>query len=418
MSASVPASLLRSLATLRWVAVGGQSLVVLLVVHGLGLPLLSLPLWLGVAALALFNAWAWPRSRRLTEASEAEALGHILVDLANLTWMIAWSGGAMNPFASLFLLPLALAAVAMPWRAVCIVLAGCAAGYAVSALCGLPLPHPHGLLGDSFDLHLWGMAVNFAVSGAVVTGFLTRLAQTLREREQELARLREQFARREGIVALATHAAAVAHELNTPLGTLTLMVEDAIADAKPGSTQQADVLLMAQLLDECRDRVRQLAQPADDSLAAQPRLLRSVLDQLVERWQLLRPAIVLDRRDVLPSDLIVSWDAGIGHLLQALLNNAADASQAAGSTQVELEMEWNDGLLSGHVRDFGSGPAAGAALLPGRLFQSSKPDGLGVGLVLSHATVERLGGRLALGSAGSFGASVRFELPLAALETP
>lgn len=416
MSTPVPASLLRSLATLRWVAVGGQSLVVLLVVHGLGLPLPPLPLWLGVAALALFNLWAWPRAHRLTEASEAEALGHVLVDLANLTWMIACSGGAMNPFASLFLLPLALAAVAMPWRAVCIVLAGCALGYAISTLFGRPLPHLHGLLGDSFDLHLWGMAVNFAVSAVVVTGFLTRLAQTLREREHELARLREQFARREGIVALATHAAAVAHELNTPLGTLTLMVEDALADAAPGSTQQADVMLMAQLLDECRDRVRQLAQPADESLA-QPRLLRSVLDQLVERWQLLRPAIELDRRDQLPDDLVVNWDAGIGHLLQALLNNAADASQAAGSSQVELEMEWAGGLLSGHVRDFGSGPAAGAALLPGRLFQSSKPDGLGVGLVLSHATVERLGGRLALGSAGSFGASVRFELPLAALET-
>ncbi|TDR41968.1 two-component system sensor histidine kinase RegB [Tahibacter aquaticus] len=414
MATTVPAGLLRTLATLRWVAVGGQSLVVLLAVHLLGLPLQSAPLWGGIAALALFNVWAWHRARRLAEATQGEALLHVLVDLANLAWMIAWSGGAMNPFASLFLLPLALVAVAMPWRAVLAVMLACAAGYAVSTVFGRPLPHMHGVFGDTLDLHLWGMAVNFVVSGAVVTGFLTRLAQTLREREQELARLREQFARREGIVALATHAAAVAHELNTPLGTLTLMVEDVLADAPAGSVQQADAQLMAQLLDECRDRVRQLAQPADDSLA-QPRLLRGVLDQLVERWQLLRPAIQLDRQEQLPADVVVNWDAGIGHLLQALLNNAADASQAAGSAQVELEMEWTDGLLRGCVRDFGRGVSAGENLLPGRLFQSSKPDGLGVGLVLSHATVERLGGRLAVGSAGTFGASVRFELPLASV---
>lgn len=256
------------------------------------------------------------------------------------------------------------------------------------------------------------MAANFVVSGAVVAWFLTRLAHTLQARELELARLREQFARREGIVALATHAAAVAHELNTPLGTLTLMLEDAVADAPAGSERRADAQLMAALVDECRDRVRQLARPADELRAAQPRPLREVLDQLVDRWHLLRPAVQLQRSDALPADLVVEWDGGIGHLLQALLNNAADASQASGSSDVELELAWRDGRLRGSVRDFGAGLDAGTAILPGRLFQSSKPDGLGLGLVLSHATVERLGGVLAMDAADGGGVRVRFELPV------
>jgi len=408
----LPSGLLRSLALLRWFAVAGQALTILVAVHALALPFPALPLWGGVAALAVFNLWAAPRARRLVQTSTREALLHVLVDVAELTWMIAWSGGAMNPFASLLLLPLALAAVAMPWRAVLGVLLACGGGYALSAALGPPLPHLHGVFGDTLDLHLWGMAANFVVSGAVVAGFLSRLAQTLHAREQELARLREQFARREGIVALATHAAAVAHELNTPLGTLTLMLEDALADAPAGSERRADAQLMAALVDECRDRVRQLARPADELRAAQPRSLREVLDQLVERWRLLRPAVHLQRSDELPAELAVDWDSGIGHLLQALLNNAADASQAAGSSCVELALAWHDGWLRGSVRDFGAGLDAGAAVLPGRLFQSSKPDGLGLGLVLSHATVERLGGVLAMDAADGGGVRVRFELPV------
>jgi len=154
------------------------------------------------------------------------------------------------------------------------------------------------------------------------------------------------------------------------------------------------------------------ARPADGLPSAPPRHLRGVLDQLVERWQLLRPAVVLARSGDLPTGLVVDWDAGVGHLLKALLNNAADASQSAGCAQVDLEFLWNDGRLRGSVRDFGTGMEVVGLGLPGRLFPSSKPDGLGLGLALSHATVERLGGRLTLEGADGGGVCVRFELPL------
>jgi two-component system sensor histidine kinase RegB len=411
MSTTSP-SLLRSLATLRWIAVAGQTLTVLLAVHVFGLALPAVPLWAGVLALAMFNTAVWWRSPPVQTDEHGAALRHMLVDVVNLTWMIAWSGGAMNPFASLFLLPIALAAVALPRRGVVVVLLAAGLGYVISTVAGRPLPHLHSAYGDVLDLHLWGMAVNFAISAAVVAWFLTRLAHALRERERELARLREQFARSEGIVALATHAAAVAHELNTPLGTLTLMVEDAIDDAAPGSAQQAEAELMRSLIDECRDRVRQLSQPADP--VGQRRALDQALEQLVDRWLLLRPTVRLARSGELPRGLLVAWDAGVGHLLQALLNNAADASQAAGSVQVDLAMEWKMGRLCGSVRDFGPGLEPGTQRLPQPWLHSSKPGGMGVGLALSHATVERLGGRLAMDQADGGGLRVHFELPLEA----
>ena len=404
-------SLLKNLAMLRWFAVAGQIVTVALVVHGFGIPLPAPRLWLGIALLALFNVWATWRARTVVRTSPAEVVAHLFVDIAVLAWLIGCSGGAMNPFAPLFLLPIALVAVALPvpWVVATAAL-GCA-GYAISAWFGQPLPHVHGLFGDAFDLHLAGMAVMFAISVVVITFFLTRLAQALRMREQELARLREQFARNEGIVVLATHAAAVAHELNTPLATLTLMIEDRLDQTRADAAQREDLETMGALVDACRDRVRELAAPADRAGSA-VRGIGDAIEAVVERWQLVRPAIVLERSGIIEDETDRLFDPGVGHLLQALLNNAADAGERAGDPRVALHLETIGHDLVGSVRDHGRGFEDADAMLPGALFRSSKPDGLGVGLALSHATVEQLGGELSLQAARGGGAMVTFRLPL------
>jgi two-component system sensor histidine kinase RegB len=414
----IPSGLLRNLAVLRWFAVGGQIAAVALATWGLGIALDPLPLWAGIAALAAFNVWATLRARSNVRPHAAEVVAHVFVDIALLAWMIAWSGGAMNPFAPLFLLPIAVVAVALPAHWVVLTAVLCCIGYAASALFGPPLPHVHGAFGDPFNLHLAGMAVMFAISVTVIAFFLTRLAQALRERERELARLREQFARNEGIVALATHAAAVAHELNTPLATLTLMLEDRLDQTPRSNPDRAEFETMATLVDACRDRVRELAAPADRA-AVDPRPLAETIDAVIERWRLLRPAIELERSGDLAGAPQGPLAPGIGHLLTALLNNAADASEAAGERRIALHLECDGNALIGSVRDFGAGLAATIAddATKGALFRSTKPDGLGVGLALSHATVERLGGELSLQAAPGRGTRVAFRLPLLAEKT-
>ena len=101
-------------------------------------------------------------------------------------------------------------------------------GYVLAALFGRPLQG--GI--DAHTLLLWGLGANFLISVVVVLVFSTRMAADLRARERELARLRERFTRNEGIVALATHAAAMAHELNTPLATMTLLADEISAEVR------------------------------------------------------------------------------------------------------------------------------------------------------------------------------------------
>ena len=384
-----------TLCGLRWVAIAGQSLTILLTTAWLGMALPTAVLWSGVGALTAFNLYVQARTRRPVAATAGEAFLHVTIDIAVLAWMVGWSGGIANPFGSLFILPIALTALALPLRWTLATTALCLAGYAAAGVFGRPLPHLHG---SDFDLHLWGMATNFVVSVAVVLFFSTRLVAARDRRERELAALRERFARNEGILALATHAASVAHELNTPLGTLTLLLDD-MEDTE-------DVITLRTLVGLCRERVRELAGPADPERAADVDL-----DVVLERWRLVRPTMDLHRSGTLPPGL--RMEPAVGHLLLALLNNAADAGERNGRHQVDLRLEASGDTLHGEIRDYGQGFDTQPLFLPA-LFRSSKPDGLGVGLALSHATLERLGGELGIEAAHGGGARVRFRVPLPA----
>jgi two-component system sensor histidine kinase RegB len=394
MSPGTSVSFLRVLCSLRWLAIAGQASTVLLAGSVLALDLPVQPLCAGIAALVVFNIYATMRLRGTADVPYRTAFGHTLVDMVVLAWMIGWSGGVANPFGLMFLILIGLAAISLPRDWALAALATGVASYAAACIFGRPL-----IGREDVTLMLWGMVANFLISVPVVFYFTTRLAEELRSRERELALLRERFTRNEGIVALATHAAAMAHELNTPLATMTLLADEiALETHDPEVRNDADTL--RQLLVICRERVRNLALPTEVDLAT-----------TVSQWRLVRPAVVLQRTGAVPETLRV--DPAVGHLLQALLNNAADAGAEAGDPRVELHLEYRDHVLSGEVRDHGKGFDPAMPVLPAAgLFQTSKPGGLGVGLALSHATVEQLGGHMTMVAAEGGGTCIRFHLPL------
>src|ERR1700753_4144111 len=143
-------SVLRQLCNLRWIAVAGQAITVALVITELGVPLPRGPMWLGIGVLTLFNLYATWHTRRAQQASEVQVALHILVDIVVLAWLVGFSGGMENPFASLFLMPLALSILVLPTRLMAFTALASIAGYLVSTLFGRELPPVPGLSGGTF----------------------------------------------------------------------------------------------------------------------------------------------------------------------------------------------------------------------------------------------------------------------------
>jgi len=395
-----------SLHLLRWLAVGGQLLAVWAATAVLGLELELPALLLGICALGLANALLglWRLRRPGTETALLLGLG---VDLAALTWALYFTGGAMNPFSQLYLVPVALTAAVLPASRVIALALASAAAYVFLALEAPGLRFHH--LGSAFDLHIAGMAVNFALALLLFCGFGLRLAARLRRQSQALAEARERGLRDEGLHALALQAASTAHEVNTPLATARLLLDE--WRASPGSPPPAEDLdLMARQLDYARDAVRRLVRDSHET--AGPQTLAEAVRDLAGRLALLRPETGLaihlppaleTRRVCFPPGL----KAALGHLL----DNAADAGRRSSRTDVELTLGDAGTALTIEIRDHGPGfVAEGPEPAP-----PGQPQGLGLGLQLANATLETLGGHLEHRPAEGGGLCTRVCLPWSAI---
>ncbi|TAN81657.1 MAG: sensor histidine kinase, partial [Gallionella sp.] len=215
-------SQLHRLVVLRGMAIVAQLLMLASVWQILELKLDWQPMLLTVAALAVFNLFSWLRQRNSKPVTNMELFVQLCADVLALSVLLYYGGGSTNPFVSLFLLPQVIAAATLPSRYTWGMAVFTAACYGVLVFYYVPLPHnDHSGGASAFDTHVTGMRLGFAISAIVVAYFVVQMTQTVRSRDKMLARVREEILRNERIVALGTQAAGAAHELGTPLSTMS-----------------------------------------------------------------------------------------------------------------------------------------------------------------------------------------------------
>jgi two-component system sensor histidine kinase RegB len=371
-----------------------------LVLHA-RLPLLSLALILGLHVV--LNGVAWLRLRAGGAALTEVAL-QLAVDAACIGALVFLTGGYANPFISLLLVPLILAAVTLP------PLHAWGMAIWVGALYTLLMRFYHPLQIEvspevAVDMHLSGMWLNFLLTAALVAAFAGRQAATLRRRDAELAQVREQRLRDEQLFALGLQAATAAHDLATPMMSVRITLDELRRDYagddeldQPLGLLAGQVARMQAVLDRLGDSARGRGDRVGLPIAAQAWLARTL-----ERWGLMWPhaRVTLDLDAELDaSQPMLADDPALEAILVVLLNNAAQASPDT----VLLRARVSPKSLLLEVIDRGGG------------LDSGKTEGWGVGLELARATLERIGGSLEIGASEVGGVSARIRLPLASVE--
>ena len=368
---------------------------------------IPMPLFPMAAVLVLMGLFALSTAWRLrldVPATQMEFLAHLLADLTAFAVLVFFSGGATNPFVSLMLVPVIIAAIALRPRWVWLLAAVAGGYYALLLFYFQPLAVADPVAATA--MHLGGMWFNFLISAALIAFFVTRMHAALRARDQELAALREKQLRDERILALGTQAALAAHELATPLATIQTTAHELAGEFANDPDIGPDCQLLERQAQACKRILTQLAARAQDTPPAQ-QPLDAWLQALIERWQLLRPdaqvsaTLLAARRDFVPPD-------GLDQAILNLLNNAADAASAP----VEFNARADDDALRIEIADRGPGFTPEQKAQAGRVLFSGKPGrGWGMGLALTHATLERLGGTLTLAERDGGGSRVSIRLP-------
>ncbi|MGM0951582.1 MAG: sensor histidine kinase [Pseudomonadota bacterium] len=353
--------------------------------------------------------WLW-FSRRPPSSATAVSLT-LATDLLLTGFWLYLTGGYTNPLVSLLLLPIAVAIILVPIRhSIALTLAGIGV-YTALVLWHAPVTRGDHDTGHLAELHLVGMWVTFALTAAILLLVVGTLARRLRMQQSQLSQFRENRLRDEQIISLGLSAASVAHRLGTPLNTMTLLLEEIRGQAdNPDKPELADDLdLMEQQLNLCSQHLQQLTRAAVEAKTAQVEVLpvSAWVARLRESATLLWPAGPIHWPEQHPT-VAVAIDATLDQAVLNLLANALTASPQWVSVSTRLAEPDRLELI---VEDRGNGFETTLQDIPGEAIVDSR-NGLGVGLFLSNATIQRLGGNLRA-RAETTGTTMVIDLPIA-----
>ena len=395
------------LVRLRWAAVLAQAIGVAVAVQALGLALPLLPIGALIVLLAASNVllgWRVSSGR----PAEPRIFGVVLaMDVTLLTALLWLTGGTANPFTTVYLVYIALAAVTLGSRWTWTTAALSVVGYATLFAIASPAD-PHALHRPADDLsgHLAGMWVAFLSAALLIGFFVTRVREALDQREAELAEARRAAAAQERLASLSTLAAGAAHELATPLATIAVASKELMREAEVSGNQALidDAGLIRSQVERCRQILDHMSGRADASTADPPStidaaaIVQTAIDALPagasSRVRVTMTGTVTDVR--LPR-------VGVARVLTTLIKNALDASADDGG--VEIAVTTSAHTVAFAVRDTGRGMDEATAARAGEPFFTTKPAGagFGLGLFLARTFVEQWGGQFSLVSESGLG---------------
>lgn len=410
---------LNRLFMLRNLLILGQVFCILLVYSGLNIPIPVAPLSLIITLQILFNIYAWQRIDSQKTISDNEIFLHLLFDVLPLAIVLYFTGGATNPFIILFLFPLTIAVTILPAKYSWILATVTIVCYSILMVEYEPIPISHNMhehdTSREYDLHIIGMWMAFVAIAGLITYYVFGMGNTLRRQQKLLARARERALQDEKLVSLGTLAASTAHELGTPLATMSLLANE-LRDQIESNNQPREVLLndidnLSRQIKRCELALSDLsasagASPLENGEAMEVAVyLQDLLNQLYDT----HPDITIETDWVQQSDTcIILADRSLTQALINIIDNAIEVSP----NDVSWASVWDDKILNITISDRGPGVSEEIALKLGNSPITSKVDGMGLGLYLAHAIIKRMNGKIELSNRDGGGSSTNILLPL------
>jgi two-component system sensor histidine kinase RegB len=410
---------LRTLILLRWLAVFGQTIAVLVVRFVLNV---EFPMQWALGAIGVsvaLNIYLMATRPIQGLAREWEAALQLAYDVGQLAVLLALTGGLQNPFVFLFVAPVAVSATVLRpvFTAILAALSFACVG-AISAW-RLPLPWPDGASFALPPLYEMGLAAAVLIGLGFTSVYAWRVAAEEERLNIALNAVQAVLAREQTLSALGGLAAAAAHELGTPLATIHLVAKE-MARALPANDPRAeDLTLLVSQSERCRAILGQLSARREgvDVIAARAPLA-ALLDEIAAPHRGLGAELAIDAQG--EGAIEVRRMPEIIHALGAIVENAVGFASA----RVDIEARWGPDQVEIAVIDDGPGFAPGVLNRLGEPYLTERDagaaGGLGLGFFIAKTLLERTGARIEVKNkrAPRQGAIVRARWPRLAIEAP
>jgi two-component system, sensor histidine kinase RegB len=373
----------RRLASLRLLTCAGIAISLLFLSQGLATraQLTSAwVVWVFLVGLSVLQLWRAGQH----EPSPREFFTYLLLDMGLIISLLYFTGGATNPFITYLLVLIVISAATLSWGHTWLLCLISLSAYGLLLFIHQPLPLLDVQLANvGLNLHIVGMWATFIMSALFIAYFVVDMAMAQQQQAKQLAQLREQSLQNEHLMAIASQAAATAHELGTPLTTMAITLKDLQLDVS--ADLLPDIKLLQQQIGLCKGKLNNLVASARLS-HSEPMPLPTYIHQVLDHWLLMRPQALFQIRQPADAGPQVSYPQLLQQAIINLLDNAMNVSDKA----LQLELSWLADCWQLSILDNGPGMPED---LPSQAIKPSS-QGMGIGMLLSQSSIARLGGEV------------------------
>ncbi len=407
---------LNTLIRLRWLAIVGQSAAVMFVAYGMHFPLpvsLCFALIACSAWLNLVLAFRYPATQRLGPRA---AFAILVFDVLQLAGLLYVTGGLTNPFSLLMTVPIVVSATSLSLRLTALLGAITVGAATILAFLHFPLPwFPEAELPMPF-IYVAGMWMAVVSSIAFTGIYAWRVAEEARLLATALAATELVLQREQHLSALDGLAAAAAHELGTPLATITLVAKEMQRALGNDPRFCEDVTLLRSQSERCREILKQLTSLSSESEAHMARLpITSLIEEVIAPHRDFGITIKLEPGERIGAEPVARRNPGVIYGLGNLVENAVDFARQ----EVTMRWRWDAEFVSIDVMDDGPGFPPEIVDRIGEPYMTTRQSsdeggGLGLGLFIAKTLIERSGAtiRFANATTPGIGATVEIVWPV------
>ena len=384
----------RTLINLRWIAVLGQTITCLVVDNLFGFQLPWLEILLTILALIISNLFLYPRYAVNSRLSETSTTFVIAGDILQLALLIFFTGGLSNPFVVLFITPIAITVTSLPIRSTSILIILTIIFITILGFFNYPLEND---LTNLFvpPIFILGMWVSLFVTILFLSFYAGGLTDESRKISAALKVAENLLVREKNLSSLDGLAAAAAHHLGTPLGTISLIANELKNDDSINESAKKDLMILSEEVDKCKKILGSLGEKpsSDDDLITKIEL-QALLEELCELIKVkeIEFSITFENDDSGIKEVLLKRRSELLLGLSNIIENAADFAQSI----VELNVSQNGKVINLEISDDGKGfsnsilSRIGDPYVSTRSNSSDGGDGLGLGFFISKTLLERL----------------------------
>ena len=384
----------KTLMSLRWVAAIGQTITCLVVDYFFGFLLPWTEILLTILALIISNLVLYLRYSNNNRLSETATTVVIAGDILQLALLIFFTGGLSNPFVVLFITPIAITVTSLPIRSTSILII--LTIIFITILGSFNYPLENSLLDLSVPpIFILGMWVSLFVTILFLTFYAGGLTEESRKTSAALKIAEDLLVKEKNLSSLDGLAAAAAHHLGTPLGTISLIANELKNDDSINESAKNDLMILSEEVDKCKKILGSLGEKpsSDDDLITKIEL-QALLEELCELIKVkeINFSITFENDDSGIKQVLLKRRSELLLGLSNIIENAADFAESI----VELKVSQYDKVINLEISDDGKGfsnsilSRIGDPYVSSRSNSSDGGNGLGLGLFISKTLLERL----------------------------